>query len=558
MKNRKIDNVNRLIQYSALATCILQTNNLESEVVYTDLDPGYYGIGNSGYTIDFDNDGTPEFAVHGLSNSGVWWGTYLVRVEGLTSGAFIQMGSSITTYVAALNFDSVISSGKDWQNGLLTMVHAWKSAPSGSSGWFSTYGYWNSEIDKYLGLKFQSDGATHYGWARLNVYELSNLDTLRVYVKDFAFQDLSETTIRAGEGQMLNTNAVNIELLADISDNGNGSDLRLTFHTADDETALSGYRCMFVKVADTLDFDLAAAQLVSPPNYIDFPTTGGAYGQAILGVTTTTDINGELITPGIPYVAYMLSIANGAGTTDKLSAASNEVVLNPADLNTYYADADGDTYGDADISINVEGGAPADYVENNFDCDDTDSAINPGVTEVCNGVDDNCDSNIDEGVQITYYADADGDTYGDASSTAMACSAPEGFVADAADCDDADASVNPGAAEVLNGKDDDCDDLIDEELVSIADLNANGVAIAIYPVPANSYVTIEIMSLLNGNKASLEIFNTAGQAVYAEQLVLSTTTLIKQINFESLSSGLYMVKLTSGETVINGQIVVQH
>jgi len=164
----------------------------------------------------------------------------------------------------------------------------------------------------------------------------------------------------------------------------------------------------------------------------------------------------------------------------------------PVDLNTYYADADSDTYGNAGVSITVEGGAPAGYVENNLDCDDTDPAIYPGATEV------------------------------------------------------------------LNGKDDDCDELIDEGLVGIADLNANGVAVAIYPVPVNSNVTIEIRSLLSGNNASLEIFNTIGQVVYAEQLVLSTTTLVKQINFESMSSGLYMVKLTSGETVVNGQIVVQH
>ncbi len=328
MKKNKIDILNRLIQYSALATCILQTNNLESEVVYTDIDPGYYGVGSSGYTIDFDDDGTPEFAVHGLSNAG-WSGSYMVRVEGLTSGAFIEMYSGWSAYVAALNFDSTISSGKIWQNGLLMMGVAYHN----SGGWWSSYGYWNGDIDKYLGLKFQSDGATHYGWARLNVYTLSYLDKLRFYVKDFAFQDSSGTTIKAGEGQLLNTNAVNIELLADISDNGNGSDLRLTFHTADDETALAGYRCMFVKVADTLGFDLAAAQLVSPANYIDFPTTGGAYGQAILGVSTTNDINGELITTGIPYVAYVLSIANASGTTDKLSAASNEVVLTGLPVN---------------------------------------------------------------------------------------------------------------------------------------------------------------------------------------------------------------------------------
>lgn len=66
------------------------------------------------------------------------------------------------------------------------------------------------------------------------------------------------------------------------------------------------------------------------------------------------------------------------------------------------------------------------------------------------------------------------------------------------------------------------------------------------------------MSLMSGNTATFEIYNTTGQLVYAEQLVLSNTTITKQINIESLSSGLYLVKLTSGKTAVNSQIVVQH
>jgi hypothetical protein len=88
--------------------------------------------------------------------------------------------------------------------------------------------------------------------------------------------------------------------------------------------------------------------------------------------------------------------------------------------------------------------APEGYVSDATDCNDADGAVNPGATEVCNGIDDNCDGNTDEGVENTYYADADGDTYGDAGSTTMACSAPEGYVSDATDCNDADGAVKSG------------------------------------------------------------------------------------------------------------------
>ena len=131
-------------------------------------------------------------------------------------------------------------------------------------------------------------------------------------------------------------------------------------------------------------------------------------------------------------------------------------------MTTYYGDADGDGYGDPDDSVEADS-APAGYVENADDCDDTDPNVNPGETEVCgNGIDDNCDGNIDEGCG-TYYRDADGDTYGNASDSVEADSAPAGYVENADDCDDTDPNVNPGETEVCGNEiDDNCDGQIDE------------------------------------------------------------------------------------------------
>jgi hypothetical protein len=143
-------------------------------------------------------------------------------------------------------------------------------------------------------------------------------------------------------------------------------------------------------------------------------------------------------------------------------------------FDTWYADADGDSYGDAGSSVSTCDGAPAGYVADATDCNDADAAVNPGATEVCNEIDDNCDGNIDEGVQSTFYADADGDGYGDAGSTTMACSAPAGYVADATDCNDADAAVNPSATEVCNEIDDNCDGNIDEGVQSTFYADADG------------------------------------------------------------------------------------
>ncbi len=92
------------------------------------------------------------------------------------------------------------------------------------------------------------------------------------------------------------------------------------------------------------------------------------------------------------------------------------------------------------------------------DCDDGDAAVSPDGLESCNLVDDDCDTSIDEGVESTWYADTDGDGYGNVDSTTLACTAPAGYVADAQDCVDTVASVHPGAAEVCaDGYDNDCD-----------------------------------------------------------------------------------------------------
>ena len=81
------------------------------------------------------------------------------------------------------------------------------------------------------------------------------------------------------------------------------------------------------------------------------------------------------------------------------------------------------------------------------DCDDNNSAFNPSVEEVCDGLDNNCDGNVDEGVTTTYYADSDVDGQGDPESTMEACETPDGYVENMTDCDDSDENTFVGAAD---------------------------------------------------------------------------------------------------------------
>lgn len=144
------------------------------------------------------------------------------------------------------------------------------------------------------------------------------------------------------------------------------------------------------------------------------------------------------------------------GIDNNCSGAIDEGVLI-----TYYRDFDADTYGDAMVS-QQECAAPAGFVADDSDCDDTDGAVNPGAVEVCDGLDNDCAGGVDDGVSITYYADSDSDTYGDPTVSQQACSLPLGYVVDGSDCDDGEAAVNPGATEVCDGIDNDCAGGIDD------------------------------------------------------------------------------------------------
>ena len=135
------------------------------------------------------------------------------------------------------------------------------------------------------------------------------------------------------------------------------------------------------------------------------------------------------------------------------------------DAPTWFADADGDGFGDAD-SFRTACTQPTGCTADDSDCDDGDSAVFPGAQEVCNQLDDDCDGESDESDAAdapTWYLDSDGDGFGDPAYSLEQCEQPSGWVLDDADCDDFDASVHPGADEICDEADNDCDDIVDGE-----------------------------------------------------------------------------------------------
>jgi hypothetical protein len=100
------------------------------------------------------------------------------------------------------------------------------------------------------------------------------------------------------------------------------------------------------------------------------------------------------------------------------------------------------------------------------DCDDDNAAVYPNAEELCDGLDNDCDSAVDEGVGSTFYADADGDGFGDSAAEVLACEETAGIVADNTDCDDGNANRYPGAPEVCDEVDNNCNDVVDEDALT--------------------------------------------------------------------------------------------
>ena len=111
--------------------------------------------------------------------------------------------------------------------------------------------------------------------------------------------------------------------------------------------------------------------------------------------------------------------------------------------------------------------ADGDGFDEDEDCDDDNAAVFPGADEVCDGLDNDCDDEVDGASAIdaqVQYPDADADGYGDPGLPVTDCGLLSGYVEDSTDCDDTDADINPAGQEICDADDldEDCDDLSDD------------------------------------------------------------------------------------------------
>ncbi|MCB9759913.1 MAG: FG-GAP repeat protein [Alphaproteobacteria bacterium] len=139
-------------------------------------------------------------------------------------------------------------------------------------------------------------------------------------------------------------------------------------------------------------------------------------------------------------------------------------------LADWYPDTDGDGYGDPGGSPTRSCEPVEGHAANYGDCDDSDPSIHEGADEYCDGVDHDCDGETNDADAVDareFYADADGDRYGDPEVTQAACAPPDGYVSDSRDCDDSEPTTYANARELCDDVDNDCDGNVDESAEEI-------------------------------------------------------------------------------------------
>lgn len=159
------------------------------------------------------------------------------------------------------------------------------------------------------------------------------------------------------------------------------------------------------------------------------------------------------------------------------------------------------------------------------------------------------------------YADADGDYYGDAGNafTATDCLAPDGYVYDSTDCNDANPDIFPGAMEIGNNIDDDCDGDNDEFGIGISSLVNNELVFSLFPNPTNDQfvVYLQLKNDLN-SEATIEVINLLGQVTYCKISEVIKGKLKEEINLSDATGGIYMVRVIVNSHTHSANIIYKN
>ncbi|MEZ5015390.1 MAG: MopE-related protein [Chitinophagales bacterium] len=269
---------------------------------------------------------------------------------------------------------------------------------------------------------------------------------------------------------------------------------------------------------------------------IKIDNLGNLIWQKALGGTGTDNGNSIIEIEPETYIVAGCSSSSDGDVAENIGVKDYWLLkLGDCTETTYYADTDEDGYGDsAHDTVACE--LPLGFVVDNTDCDDSNIDIHPGVIDTCNAIDDNCNGEIDEDATfMSYYADMDGDNFGDMDIDSLSCTSIDGYTPDSTDCDDNNPDIYPGTAEIANGVDDNCNGLIDEGLGIDQNITPQ---ITLYPNPANNSIALAFNAKPTG-PVQAEIWNNLGE-IWRIFEIKDTSTVL---DISAYPEGIYFVIL---------------
>jgi len=215
---------------------------------------------------------------------------------------------------------------------------------------------------------------------------------------------------------------------------------------------------------------------------------------------------------------------------------------------TYFTDADLDGFGTgAGQSLCTNPGTS--FVTIAGDCNDTNDQINPDSPEICDGIDNDCAGGIDNGLTfVTYYVDADNDTYGTGTGQSLCANPGAGFAAVGGDCIDNNNQIYPGATEILdNSIDENCDGV--DGYLNVDDLTLSSFKIV--PNPNNG--TFNVILSEKVNNATISIQDLNGKTVQTSNF----SGLEFQANLTGVTTGVYFVKIQTENSIATERVIIK-
>lgn len=228
----------------------------------------------------------------------------------------------------------------------------------------------------------------------------------------------------------------------------------------------------------------------------------------------------------------------------------------------WYRDKDKDGFGNVNVSV-LAPAPPSGYIANSTDCNDSDPTVYPGAPELGDGKDNNCDGQVDEGLlcRVLWYIDKDNDGAGLSTVSRWSCVKPAGYVSTSNDCKDNDASVYPGAPEICDGKDNNCNGTRDEacvppiappitytstEMKFGAGVESKVVEVLISPNPASEEVVVTLNGFEAGKKVEIQVVQADGKPVLAKSLVPEMQHQQVRIDVRNMNTGFYLLQVKQG------------